>query len=70
MALRISSNILSPIVQDGLRFIFRLDRKFNISSSINRDLEPDKWVKIKGWADIKVAKEELENGVKNFQQHS
>ena len=34
-----------------------------------KDLESDKWVKIKGWSGIKSAKEELENGVKNYQQH-
>ncbi|MBN3859517.1 inorganic diphosphatase [Neisseriaceae bacterium PsAf] len=33
-----------------------------------KDLEPGKWVKIKGWGDVNDAKKELEDGVKNFQK--
>lgn len=33
-----------------------------------KDLEPGKWVKIDGWYDVDLAKEEIENGVKRFQE--
>ncbi len=31
-----------------------------------KDLEKGKWVKIQGWAGVDAAREELENGVKNY----
>ncbi|QRN41223.1 MAG: inorganic diphosphatase [Neisseriaceae bacterium] len=33
-----------------------------------KDLESGKWVKIKGWGNVEDAKNELENGVKNFKK--
>jgi inorganic pyrophosphatase len=31
-----------------------------------KDLEPNKWVKIAGWADIEAARKEIMDGVSNY----
>ncbi|MEI7842681.1 MAG: inorganic diphosphatase, partial [Gallionellaceae bacterium] len=33
-----------------------------------KDLEPNKWVKIEGWADIEAARKEILDGVANYQK--
>jgi len=32
-----------------------------------KDLEPNKWVKVKGWGDVEAAKKEITEGVARYE---
>lgn len=61
---------LTPIYKDiqKVEDIPLLKEQIELFFSHYKDIEPGKWVKVKGWGNVEAAREEILNGVKSYQQ--